>query len=226
MSTMLPGIHAAIQKRPRTAKPNVNQAQSSGQRAAPSTRPGSSGPSERGGPEEAWIRNTCCFSLGLRKLFILFFPDCFIWQILGEMASSFPRVLEAAYLFLQLAVLQVGVTGTHMETQCHWWACYFAEIQGLGRVGWMAGRPGPRMATHFPPKLLVATVCSSAKEPSKALLPHWALKISKSTENLLLMPPVSLATVSVKPTFFLKIPILQSHPNQPVPWEAKPMPSK
>lgn len=53
MSTMLPGIHAAIQKRPRTAKPNVNQAQSSGQRAAPSTRPGSNGPSERGGPEEA-----------------------------------------------------------------------------------------------------------------------------------------------------------------------------
>ena len=139
MSTTLPGIHADTQKRPRTAKPTVNQAQSSGQRAATSTRPGSNGPSEREGPEEAWIRNTCCFSLGLRKLFILFFPDCFIWQILGEMASSFPRVLEAAYLFLQLAVLQVGVTGTHMETRCHWWAGLQKYREWVGSAEWQEG---------------------------------------------------------------------------------------
>lgn len=112
MGIMLHGMHAAIQRKPRTTKPTVKEAQSAGQRASTSARPGSNGTSERGGPKEAWIRNTCCFSLGLRKLFILFFPDCFIWQILGEMASSFPRVLEAACLFLQLAILQVGVMGT------------------------------------------------------------------------------------------------------------------
>lgn len=89
-------------------------------------------------PREAWIRNTCCFSLDLRKLFILCFPDCFIWQILGEMASSFPRVLEAACLFLQLAILQGRVTGTHMEGWCHSWPHYFTEIQGLDRVSWAA----------------------------------------------------------------------------------------
>lgn len=203
MGTMLHAVRDAIQERPRAAKPTVYQAQS-GQRAATSARPGSNGPSERGGPEQAWIRNTCHFSLGLRKLFILFSPDCFIWQILGEMASSFPRVLEAACLFLQLAVLQVGVTGSHIEAWCHWWAYYVAEIQGLGRVSWMAGRPGPGMATHFPPTILMATVCSSAKEPSEVLLPHCALKVSKSTVNLLLIPPASTARVFINTTSSLK----------------------
>lgn len=89
---------------------------SSAQRAATSAITGSGGPSQREGPEEARTRNTCCFSLGPRKLFILFFTDCFIWQILGEMASSLPSVLEAACLFLQLAILQVGLTGTRTET--------------------------------------------------------------------------------------------------------------
>lgn len=51
--TKLRGIHVAIQKRPRITKPTVNQAQLSGQKAATSARPGSNGPSERGGPEEA-----------------------------------------------------------------------------------------------------------------------------------------------------------------------------
>lgn len=60
------------------------------------------------------------------------------------------------------------------------------------------------MATHFLPTLLMATVCSSAKEPSKVLLPHRALKISKSTVNLLLMPPESPATVSINITTSLK----------------------
>lgn len=53
MDTVLHGIHEAIQRKPRTAKPTVKEAQSAGQRAATFARPGSNGTSERGGPEEA-----------------------------------------------------------------------------------------------------------------------------------------------------------------------------
>lgn len=45
MGTMLHEIHATIQRKPRTTKPAVNQAQLAGQRAATSARPGSNGPS-------------------------------------------------------------------------------------------------------------------------------------------------------------------------------------
>lgn len=76
----------------------------------------------------------------------------------------------------------------------------------------MGGRPGPRMEMHFPPTLLMATVCSSAKEPSKVLFPHCALGISKSTVNLLLMPLASSAKVCVTTPSSLKISVLQSHP--------------
>lgn len=77
-------------------------------------------------------------------------------------------------------------------------------MQGSGRVSWVAESPGPRMAMHFPPPLLMATVHSSAKEPSKVLLPHYALRTSKSTMNLLLMPPASPATVSINTTSSLR----------------------
>lgn len=65
---------------------------------------------------------------------------------------------------------------------------------------WVAESPGPKIAIHFPPTLLVATVHSPAKEPSKVLLPHYAPRIPKSTMNLLLMPPASPATVSINTT--------------------------
>lgn len=53
MGTMLPGICAAIQRKPGPPKPTVNQAQSAGLRTATSARPGSKGPSERGDLGEA-----------------------------------------------------------------------------------------------------------------------------------------------------------------------------
>lgn len=166
---MLCGIHAAIQRKPRTSKPTVRQVIS----WANNSNFGKTvfqWPIKGRGSEEAWIRNICRFSLGPRKLFILFFLDCFIWHILSEMAFSFPKVLEAACLFLQLAVLQVGVMSTHTETWCHLWARYSAKIQHLGKVSCMTDRLCLRMAMHFPPLLLMATVCSSAKESSKVLL--------------------------------------------------------
>lgn len=49
-SLVASGIHAAIQKRPRTAKPNVNQAQSSGQ-SSPSTMAHQERVRPRGRPE-------------------------------------------------------------------------------------------------------------------------------------------------------------------------------
>ena len=180
----------------------------------------SNGPSERGDPEEAWIRNICHFSLGLRKLFILFSPDCFIWHILGEMASSFPRVLEAACLFLQLAILQVGVTGTHMETWCHLWPHYSTEIQGLGRVSWAAeGRAqGGRCISHLHYRWLLFATLPRCLPKSSSLTVYWE---SLSQLNLLLMPPTSLATVSIISATFLKIPMLQGHAIQTVLGEAK-----
>lgn len=180
MGKALHGIDPAVRRKPRPSKTTVNRARSPGQSTAASARPGSMA-RQRGGPEEVWIRNTCRFLLGLRKLFISFFPDCLIWQILGEMASSFPRVLEAACLFLQLAVLQVGVMGIHTEGDLM--SLAGTLLQGSGRVGWAAeglARGGTITRDH----------CSL---PQSCLLcrPEITKKPSDQTQRELTHPPWS-----------------------------------
>lgn len=159
----------------------MNQAQSAGQRAATSVRPGSNGPSVRRDPEEAWIRNTCCFSLVLRKLFILCFLDCFIWQILGEMASSFPGSLKLLVCFCNWPFYKEW-------SQALTWRAdvTFDHIISLKYRAWIGSaerqKARLRRAMHFPPLLLMATVlqlCQGASQSSppslyiENLWAHW-----------------------------------------------------
>lgn len=158
------GYTAALQRKPRPVEPAEPSPAGWAEQWLRTTR--FQGPIGDGGAQGSLNRNTCHFSLGQRKLFILFSPDCFIWQFLGEMASSFPRALEAACLFLQLAVLQVEVMGTHTEARCHWWARDSTEIQGSGRASRAAEGPNT-----FPTFITDGYCLQLCQQPSEVLHP-------------------------------------------------------